>query len=177
MITVKDGANPKDIVGAIRSNYAASHNYFASTMNDMFKFDMEFLDNVFMMVGVLAIIIAIMFLISISASDSVAHGVRTLERETLMCAGLSKKKLLISEILEHVIISCILMIVAFITTFALFGSLMNALALFGLYFEVAWPSFISNLWIVFVVAVGITAYYSLIPILFNYRKVYRLRAN
>ena len=176
MITTKSDTTPQNVVNIIRSKYAGEHNYYAAALIDMFKFDISFLNNVFAMIGILAGIILIMIAVSLSSSDMVAHGIRITEREMLMCAGMSKKMLFKSELLEHFLVAIITFVISVATVFALFAALLNAIALFGLYFEIAWPIFIQNLWVIVVVGFALCAYYSLIPLIFAYKKGYKLRA-
>ena len=176
MITTTSDTTPNNVVNIIRSKYAGEHNYYAAALMDMYKFDISFLNNVFLMIGILAGIILLMIAISLSSSDMVAHGLRQGEREMLMCAGMSKKMLFKSELLEHILIGAITFVVSFAALFALFASLLNAIALFGLYFEIAWPIFFKNIWVVIIVGLVLSGYYSLIPIIFAYKKVYKLRA-
>ena len=176
MITTKSDTTPQNVVNIIRSKYAGEHNYYAAALIDMFKFDISFLNNVFAMIGILAGIILIMIAVSLSSSDMVAHSIRITEREMLMCAGMSKKMLFKSELIEHFLVAAIAFVVSVATVFALFAALLNAIALFGLYFEIAWTSFIQNLWVVVVVGFALCAYYALIPLVFAYKKGYKLRA-
>ena len=176
MITTKSDTTPTEVVNIIRSKYAGEHNYYAAALMDMYKFDISFLNNVFLMIGILAGIIMLMIAISLSSSDMVAHALRQGEREMLMCAGMSKKMLFSSELIEHILIGTITFVVSFAALFALYAALLNAIALFGLYFEIAWPIFLQNIWVVIVVGFALSAYYSLLPIIFAYKKVYKLRA-
>ena len=176
MIRCQQGVNPEEVVGRIRSEYAGNHNYYALSIKTAYSFDIKFIDHLFLMIGILAIIISLMAAISLSATDIVAHGVRLPERQTLLIAGMAKKSLFRSEFIEHIMLAGIIMVIAFIGVFITYAALLNAVILFGMFISNAWSIFFANFWIVVIVAFGMSAFYSLMPIIFGYKKQYKLRA-
>ena len=176
MIRCKSGVDPESVVGLIRSEYAGSHNYYALSITTAYSFDIKFVNHLFLMIGILAIIISLMAVISLSATDMVAHGVRLPERQTLLIAGMSKKALFRSEFIEHILLAGIIVAFAFVGTFITYAALLNAIILFGMYISTAWSIFFQNFWIVIVVAFGMSAFYTMLPFIFGYKKQYKLRA-
>ncbi len=176
MIRCKPGVDPESVVGLIRSEYAGNHNYYALSITTAYSFDIKFVDHLFLMIGILAIIISIMAVISLVATDIVAHGVRLPERQTLLIAGMAKKALFKSEFIEHILLAGIIVAFAFVGTFITYAALLNAIILFGMYISTAWNIFFQNFWIVIVVAFGMSAFYTMLPFIFGYKKQYKLRA-
>ena len=176
MIRCKQGVDPESVVGLIRSEYAGTHNYYALSITTAYSFDIKFVNHLFLMIGILAIIISLMAIISLSATDAVAHGVRLPERQTLLIAGMSKKSLFRSEFIEHILLAGIIVAFAFVGTFITYAALLNAIIVFGMYISTAWNIFFQNFWIVVIVAFGMGAFYTLLPIFFGYKKQYKLRA-
>ena len=168
VLAIVNGDSDK-IVNQMRLTYA-NDNYYVIRVLDAYKWERESLDSVFDLIGTLAVVITLFIFITLIAGVVVSRSTASGERSTLLCAGMSKSQLLQTEIFEHVLMSVLAFISSFIVSSILTASFINALRLFGLYFE-----FMYSPWVVAVVGLCIALAYSFLPIALRFKKRYIIR--
>ncbi len=153
----------------IRSDYSAK-NYYTVEALTAYEWDASSMNAIFDLVGVLAIVLfAFVFVINL-AYGAVSHSYSGRMRANLLSAGMSKNSLLGAEIIEYAITALVAFIISFASSVLITYSLVNALRLFGLYFE-----FMYETWIVAVVGIALSLGYALLPLILGFKRSYNMR--
>ncbi len=153
----------------VRSVYAEK-NYYAVEALTAYKWDADSLNAVFDLVGNFAIMMAVLVFLVLISGALVAHGNSSRTHSTLLAAGMSKRRLLLSETTEYVLIAAVSFALSFEVSFALTYSLIGALRLFGLYFE-----FMYRAWVVAAVGGGMMVAYSVLPLILGFKRSYNMK--
>lgn len=153
----------------IRTRFA-ERNYYAVSAVEAYDWDVRSLENVFDLIGTLAFVIAIIVFAVASAAAVSGRAVSADTRSSLMCAGLSRNGLLASEVCELALTAAVAFAFALPFTALAVSSLINALRLFGLYYE-----FMFAAWVAAVSGLAVAALYSALPIIFGFRRGYEMR--
>lgn len=167
-LIIIDG-NVDEVVGALREKYASNNYYVVKTL-DAYKWDMESMNAVFNLIGTLAAVVWIfVFCVSVFSS-SIGRATAEKDRSALLNAGMSKRTLLKSEVLQYVLVALVSFVLSFLLSVLIASSLIHALRLFGLYFE-----FMYNAWTVALAGGVMAMAYSILPIVLNFKKHYSLQ--
>ncbi len=156
-------------VGALREKFA-SRNYYVIEALEMYKWDMQSMNSVFDLIGTLAVVVSIFVFIVSVTSTLIGRGQEQKTRRTLLNAGMSKKALLKSEMIEFALVAIVSFILSIVISVLLTSSLIHALRLFGLYFE-----FMYEAWVVIAVSGVMCCAFALIPLVFNFKKGYNIK--
>lgn len=157
------------VADRITSIYA-DKNYYTVKALTAYEWDASSMNAIFDLVGVLAIVLfAFVFVINL-AYGAVSHSYAGRMRANLLSAGMSKNSLLGAEIFEYAVTALVAFIISFASSVLVTWSLVNALRLFGLYFE-----FMYETWIVAVVGISLSAGYALTPLILGFRRSYNMR--
>lgn len=165
VVVVADG-DVSDTAELVRSKFA-DRNYYAVPALEAYSWDTRSLENVFDLVAALAFMLtALVFAVAL-ANVAVGRAYSERTRSTLLCAGLSRKGLLASEILEHALSAGSALIFALPASALGALCLINALRMFGLYFGFMYDAAAA-------VAAGIVlaVVYTLVPVIFGFERRY-----
>lgn len=169
LVTVSGDAS--FVAGEIRAKFA-DKNYYVLEALKAYEWESKSMSAVIDLICALAVIITLFIFMTAVATVFIGRSGAQRERASLLAAGASKNSVLKIELIQHAAISVISFIFAFAAS-VLFTSLMiNALRLFGLYFE-----FMYSAWIVAVSGASIAAAYALLPLVLNFKKGYNMRKN
>ena len=168
-VLVVSSGDVDETVGAIKQKYA-SQNYYVVSALEAYKWDKESASAVFDLVGTLAIVVGALILIVSVFATVVGRSAEEKQRTAMLSAGMSKNSLLSLESCQHSLISAVSFALAVVASVILTASLVHALALFGLYFN-----FMYNVWVVFVVGAVMAIIYALVPVVFNFKRGYKLK--
>jgi len=163
------GENASAVAGRLREKFA-KNNYYAVEVLTAYKWDMQSTDAVFDLIGTLAFTVAIFIFAVTLAVTLVGRSFEEKGRTALLNAGMSKKSLLISEFLQHLVVAAIAFIISFALSALLTACLIHALRLFGLYFE-----FMYEAWVTFAVGAIMAVGYAIVPVAFNFKKGYNIK--
>ena len=170
-VLVVSSADVKKTVGSIKEKYA-SRNYYVVDALEAYRWDKESTSAVFDLVGTLAVVVGVFILIVSVFAALVGRSGEERARTAFLTAGMSKNTLLGAEVFQHTLIAILAFAMAFAASVLLTLSLIHALMLFGLYFE-----FMYSAWVVAVVGAVATVAYSVVPLVLNFKKDYKLTRN
>ncbi|MCQ2602560.1 MAG: hypothetical protein MJ193_01390 [Clostridia bacterium] len=159
----------KAVAERIRSEYA-DKNYYTVEALTAYEWDASSMQAIFDLVGVLAIVLFVFVFVINLAYGAVSHSYSGRMRANLLSAGMSKNALLGAEIIEYALTALVAFAIAFASSVLITYSLVNALRLFGLYFE-----FMYETWIVAVVGIALSAGYALLPLILGFKRSYNMR--
>ncbi|MBQ3754938.1 MAG: ABC transporter permease [Clostridia bacterium] len=167
-VLVVSSADVKKTVGSIKEKYA-SRNYYVVDALEAYRWDKESTSAVFDLVGTLAVVVGVFILIVSVFAALVGRSGEERARTAFLTAGMSKNTLLATEVLQHALIALMAFVLVFAASVLLTMSLIHALMLFGLYFE-----FVYSAWVVAVVGIVAAVAYSVVPLVLNFKKNYKL---
>lgn len=153
----------------IRTRFA-ERNYYAVSAVDAYEWDVRSLENIFDLIGTLAFVIAVIVFAVTAAAAVSGRSASADTRSSLMCAGLSRTGLLTSEVCEFALTAAAAIVFALPFTALAVSSLINALRLFGLYYE-----FMFTAWVAAVSGLAVAALYTALPVIFGFRRGYVMR--
>ena len=153
----------------IRSQYAEK-NYYAVEALTLYKWDAESLGSVFDLVGTLAFVMAVLVYMVLIAGAVASRSQGEKSRTAMLSAGMSKKALFGSEIVDYGLTALVSYAISFGASALMTASLIGALRLFGLYFD-----FMYNAGIVAIVGAVLSVGYTLIPVFARFDKGYSLK--
>lgn len=169
LAVVNDNYQVDDVVGIMREEFASNNFYVVSAL-EFFRWDMESMMAVFDLIGALSIIVGL-FICAVSITGSIiGRGTAQKGRVALLNAGMSKRQMLKAEMYEYGLIALIAFVLALACSLVITYALINALRLFGLYFE-----FIYEAWVTITAGLAIATCYTLTPLVFNFKKGYNLK--
>ncbi|MDE6059876.1 MAG: hypothetical protein K2G31_00155, partial [Clostridia bacterium] len=168
VVVVADG-NTAGAVDALRAKFS-NNNYYVVDVLTAYKWDMQSTSAVFDLIGTLAVVVTVFIFAATVAATLIGRSAANKHRTALLNAGMSKRALLTSELIEHSIVAAVAFVLAFAVSVLLTACLIHALRLFGMYFE-----FMYNAWIVAVVGLAMGIAYAILPIAFNFKKGYTIK--
>lgn len=160
--------NPDKVVKDLRLQFS-QENYFVIKALDIYNWDIKALDKVFLLLGLLGVLVAIVSAFTIVSNTSFSRAMREKQRAQLMIAGMSKSKIFVMEIFEHLISAVVVFVLVFGLQSLITLSLIKTLLLFDLMqpnLFVTLPVFVVS----FIMCVG----YAILPIVMNFRKRYNI---
>ena len=153
----------------VRSVFA-DRNYYALPALEAYEWDTRSLENVFDLIAALAFMLtALAFAVAV-AGVTVGRAYSERTRSTLLCAGLSKRGLLGAELTEHALAAASAFLLALPVSALAVQCLVNALGLFGLYFE-----FMYNVVAALAAGLVVAAAFALVPVVFGFARRYDMR--
>lgn len=168
-VLLKSQGDVDALVNGLREKFA-KNNYYAISVLQAYRWEMQSTDSVFDLIGTLAIVVAVfIFAVTVFASQ-VGRATGEKGRVALLNAGMSKRALLRSELLEHSLTAVVAYALSFAVSVLLSASLIHALRLFGLYFE-----FMYEAWVVALVGAVMATGYALLPVALRYKKGYTVK--
>lgn len=168
VVVVADG-NTAAAVDALRAKFS-NNNYYVVDVLTAYKWDMQSTDAVFDLIGTLAVVVTVFIFAATVAATLIGRAAANKHRTALLNAGMSKRSLLITELIEHSLVAAVAFVLAFAVSVLLTACLIHALRLFGMYFE-----FMYNAWIVAVVGLAMGIAYAILPVAFNFKKGYTIK--
>lgn len=168
-VLVVTNGDISEVVGKLRESFA-SRNYYVVEALEAYRWERQSMGAVFDLVGTLAVIVTIFIFLVTVAGVVVGRSTAERDRMTLLAAGMSKNMLLGTELYEHSLIAVISYICAFTVSVLMTACLINALRLFGLYFE-----FMYEAWVVALVGAVVCLCFAILPLVLNYKKRYNMR--
>ena len=167
VLTVSGDAG--DVAEEVRSHFA-DRNYYAVPALEAYEWDTRSLENVFDLIAALAFMLTgLAFAVALS-NVVVGRAYSAQTRSNLLCAGLSRNGLLGAETLEHAVSAVCAFALALPVSALAALCLINALTMFGFYFE-----FMYNAAAAAAAGLAITAAYVLIPVVLGFRRGYGMR--
>ena len=161
--------NAGDVAEEVRSHFA-DRNYYAVPALEAYEWDTRSLENVFDLIAALAFMLTgLAFAVALS-NVVVGRAYSAQTRSNLLCAGLSRNGLLGAETLEHAVSAVCAFALALPVSALAALCLINALTMFGFYFE-----FMYNAAAAAAAGLAITAAYVLIPVVLGFRRGYGMR--
>lgn len=167
VLTVTGDAS--EVAERVRAEFA-DRNYYAVPALEAYEWDTRSLENVFDLVAALAFLLTLLVFAVALANVVVGRAYSERTRSTLLCAGLSANGLLRAETAEHAVSVLPVFAVALPAAALAALCLINALSLFGLYFE-----FMFEAWVAAVAGLALAAAYIAVPAVFGFRRRYGMR--
>lgn len=157
------------VANELRAEFSQK-NYYVVEALEAYRWDRESMDAVFSLIGTLAVVVALFIFLVTTAAVAIGRSGVEKERNALLVAGLSKNGLMYYELFQHIVTALTAFICSVAASVALSASLINALRLFGLYFE-----FMYSAGVVFAVGAVFAASYILLPLVLRYKKGYNIK--
>ena len=158
-----------EVADEVRSVFA-DRNYYALPALEAYEWDTKSLGNVFDLIAALAFVLTLLaFAVAVAqVFAGRAHTEGT--RSTLLCAGLSKRGLLLAETFAHALSAASAFLFALPVSALAAMCLINALRMFGLYF-----GFMYNAGAAVAAGLAVAAAYTLVPVVFGFGRGYGMR--
>lgn len=168
-VIVRTDGNTADTAAKLRAEFATK-NYYVVDVLTAYRWDMQSMDAVFDLIGTLAVVVAVFIFAATAAATLIGRAAASKGRTALLNAGMSKRSLLLSELIEYSAVGATAYALSFALSVLLTACLIHALRLFGLYFE-----FMYKAWVVAAVGGVMSIVYALLPIAFNFKKGYTIK--
>ncbi|MDD4840077.1 MAG: FtsX-like permease family protein, partial [Clostridia bacterium] len=156
------------MTGELRVMYA-DRNFFVIGALDSFRYEIEAMDDVFALIGVLAFVITGMVAVSVVSNTIVSRTAKSKGRTQLLIAGMSKKGMFKEEIFEHLLTAIVAFVLSFGFSTLLTACLIDSLLLFEVYLDYVFALLPSLL-----VSAVMSIAYIIMPFVCNYKKHYSL---
>ena len=166
---VAKAVNADKVAKEMQASFSVN-NLFVLTALETFSWESESFDNIFNLIGSMAILFILAISASVVVNVVIARGTAKNERSQLLLLGTIKKDLLLSEWLEYFIVALVSFIVAMAFSALHIASLIYALLLFDLYFEFYYVA-----WVAFTVSGLMCGLYALLPFIFCFKKGYGVK--
>lgn len=166
---VAKAGNAEKIAKEMQSDFSVN-NLFVLTALETFSWESESFDNIFDLIGSIAILFILAISVSIVVNVIIARGTAKTERSQLLLLGTQKKDLLLAEWLEYFTVALVAFIISMALSVLHIASLIYALLLFDLYFEFYYVA-----WVAFTVSGVMCCLYAMLPFILCFPKGYGIK--